>query len=219
MNGPDSAYFTSPRRTSVGTFLAVARDQARALIQRAGFELVRKRRAQAAVAALVALVVSGLTGSMVSSARTHHRQWATSAPVLVAVVDLPAGTRLNRDNTSLVRLPPAATPRDVIATARRGSTLRIAVTARTPLTRSLVRTDGADIDVPRGWRTVAMPQDIATPRLHPGDSVDVVAGDRVVATGGIVASVGPVTVAVPAGVAPLVAAAARMGEISLIAGG
>ena len=207
------------QQSPIAAFLAAARDQWRALVQRTHFVLVRKRRAQTLLACSVALVVSVITGSLVASARTNRDQWATSAPVLVAVHDIAAGQRVTTTNTRVVRLPPAATPTDAVSAIDRGAIVRIAVTARTPLTRSILRIGDSPVDLPRGWRTVAMPTDVATPRLHPGDKVDVVAGSEIVATGGIVVGSDPVTVAVPAEVAARVAAAARMGEISLITGG
>ena len=207
------------RPSSIVQFLTAARDQWRALIQRSHFLLVRKRRLQTTLSCVVALVVALATGAMVSSARTHRDQWATSAPVLVATRDIPVGRPVTSANARIVRLPPAATPADAIHGLVRGASVRVAVTARTPLTRSILQVSDSPVELPAGWRTVAMPVDVAMPRLRPGDSVDVVAGSEIVATGGIVTGTKPVTIAVPADVAAVVAAAARMGEISLIAGG
>ena len=211
--------FRDRNGSSVIAFLTSARDQARALAHRAGSELVRTRRAQITLAAVVALLVSVVTGTVLTSARAHERRWAASVPVVVTVRDLPAGHRLDPGDTETVALPPALAPVDAVAELAMGDTVRIDVAARTPLTRSILRDATTGDGIPRGWRAVAMPSDIPTPRLQPGDAVDVVAGDRVVATGGIVASLAPVTVAVPAEVAAIVAAAARTGDISLISGG
>ena len=216
MNGPESQ---PPHRSPIAVFFAAALDQSRALAQRIGFELVRTRRAQTIVVCGVALVVSIMTGAMVSSARSSRARWSTSRPVVVAARAIPAGHRLSDTDTVIVRLPPAIVPSDAIATLDPGSSVRIAIGARTPLTRSILRTSERLVDVPRGWRAIAMPGDIATPPLAPGDTVDIVTGSGIAASGGLVVSLRPVTVAVPADVAATVATAARMGEISLISGG
>jgi hypothetical protein len=55
-----------------------------------------------------------------------------------------------------------------------------------------------------------------SPPLQLRDSVDVVAGQAVIAAGVIVVSLQPLTIAVPAEVAAAVASVAQLGEASLI---
>jgi hypothetical protein len=49
-----------------------------------------------------------------------------------------------------------------------------------------------------------------------GDAVEIVGGSTVIASSGLVASIDPLTVAVPQEVSATVAAAARLGEISIV---
>ena len=70
--------------------------------------------------------------------------------------------------------------------------------------------------VPDGWRIVALPTDVPSPPLQLRDSVDVVAGQAVIAAGVLVVSLQPLTIAVPADVAASVASVAQLGEASLI---
>ena len=72
-------------------------------------------------------------------------------------------------------------------------------------------------NIPEGWRIIALPQDITTPHLLPGDAVDVVIGESVVATDCLVISLKPVSLALPATVIPAVTAASRVGEVFIAA--
>jgi hypothetical protein len=72
------------------------------------------------------------------------------------------------------------------------------------------------VAVPDGWRIVALPTDMPSPPLQLRDSVDVVAGQAVIAAGVLVVSLQPLTIAVPADVAASVASVAQLGEASLI---
>lgn len=154
-----------------------------------------------------------------ASTRAARARWTHGTMVLVAARDIASGRTIRSTDVEPRRLPPAMTPDNALTSLDPAATLRISITAGTALTASMMRTGGIDAEVPRGWRVVAMPDDIAVPKVEPGSAVDVIAGDRVVATDALVATVEPISVAVPSEVAATVAAAARMGEISLVSAG
>ena len=151
-----------------------------------------------------------------SSIRSEQHKWATSHPVLVATVDLESGAALGPHNTEVISIPLAIVPADAFDALPENGVTRLAVRARTPLTSSLVATDTDAISVPEGWRIVALPRSLPAPPLVIGDVVDVVGGSGVIAQAARVASVDPLTVAVPADAVATVATASRLGEISLV---
>lgn len=151
-----------------------------------------------------------------SSIRSAQDQWRTSHPVVVATVDLPAGTSLGPHNTEVMSIPHALVSEDAFDALPENGVTRLAVRARTPLTSSLVASDTDAISVPEGWRIVALPRSLPVPPLVSGDVVDVVGGSGVIAQAARVASVDPLTVAVPADAVASVATASRLGEISLV---
>lgn len=179
-----------------------------------------KRRAQtvavivaAAVAALLVLVLS------VRASSAAHR-WNAGATLVVASRDLESGERLSEDNTRTITLPVALAPADLLPSAPDGASIRLSLAGGTPITASMIDTSGTNVPVPDGWRVVAMPADVASPAVVPGDRVDVVSMDAVVAAGALVVSggddrTGP-NIAVPQEVAAVVATAARTGDASLV---
>jgi hypothetical protein len=110
----------------------------------------------------------------------------------------------------------AITPDDALDTFVSGDTARVALQPNTPLTSALVSSAQDTVKVPDGWRIVALPADMPSPPLQLRDSVDVVAGQAVIAAGVLVVSLQPLTIAVPADVAASVASVAQLGEASLI---
>lgn len=154
--------------------------------------------------------------SWMSSIRSEQHKWATSHPVVVATVDLAAGTALDSHNTEVISIPLALVSADAFDALPENGVTRLAVRARTPLTLSLVATDSEAANVPEGWRIVALPRSLPVPPLHIGDAVDVVGGSDVIAQAAIVSSLDPLTVAVPADAVAAVATASRLGEISLV---
>ena len=102
-------------------------------------------------------------------------------------------------------------------TAQLGAVLVLSLFVAVFITHSL-RTASAQetVAVPDGWRIVALPTDMPSPPLQLRDSVDVVAGQAVIAAGVLVVSLQPLTIAVPADVAASVASVAQLGEASLI---
>ena len=73
---------------------------------------------------------------------------------------------------------------------------------------------------PAGWRVVALPAGLALPRVHPGDTVDVIADGQVIAPSAIVTAAPTeqegALVAVPAAAAAPVASAAQSGGVALV---
>ena len=77
--------------------------------------------------------------------------------------------------------------------------------------------------IPEEWRVVALPRDVISPNVEPGDTVDVVSQSHVIAGGALVVS-SPTesdgaSVAVPSDTAATVATAAQNGDISMVAMG
>lgn len=187
------------------------------LCDRAITRLEHSRRHQAAAVVVVSVSVGAVTAHLMTSARTARERWTGAVPVLVSTRAIAADAPVDGDAVRLVSLPPALVSDDAIAALPTGARLAVAVEARTQITAALLAKDAAV--VPESWRTVALPDDVVTPPLAPGQEVDVVAGGATLAPGAVVATVDPLTVAVDPDVAADVAAAARMGEVSLVAGG
>jgi hypothetical protein len=175
-----------------------------------------KRKTQAWWVIGVSVCAGLVMMTWLSSIRTEQRKWATSRPIVVATVDLDAGTALGPHNTELVSIPLALVSADAFDALPENGVTRIAVLARTPLTVSLVATDTDAAQVPEGWRIVALPRSLPVPPLRIGDVVDVVGGNDVIAQSAVVTSLDPLTVAVPADTVASVATASRLGEISVV---
>lgn len=186
-------------------------------MHRSGYHvLLVKRRAQTITIFGVCALVSFIVVFLLSSAHAQKARWSTSTPIVVAAVDLDAGAVLTDENTEMVSVPLALVAADVLSFLPDNAVTRLPLRARTTLTSSLVETPDALNDVPDGWRIVALPPSLTAPPLRIGDAVDVVGGSAIIAQAVRIHSLDPLTVAVPADVAAAVAAAARMGEISLV---
>lgn len=179
--------------------------------------LEHRRRHQAIAVIVLSISVGAITAHLLNSARAAHQRWTGSVPVLISTRAIPSGAPVDGDAVRVVSLPPALAADDALATLPTGARLVHTVEARTLITAALLAKEAAV--VPESWRTVALPDDVVTPPLVPGQEVDVVAGGLTLAPGAIVASFDPLTVAVDPSVAAEVAAAARAGDVSLVAGG
>jgi len=178
-----------------------------------------QRRAQL-IAVLVVSVVSGfLVARTMHSTRNTQHQWASQVSVLVTSSNIAAGESLTNANTHRISLPLAIQPPDALTKIPTDARVRIALTSRTALSTSMIIGDNARIQIPSGWRGVAMPTDLVAPTVIAGDQVDVVTADTVIAAGALVIEVSPtngITIAVPAESAAVVATASRNGDASLV---
>lgn len=202
---------------SLAPFLRAAAQQFSSLVNATISALQVKRRAQVVAVALLSLVVATILSSAVRSTHLHQRQWSSHRTVLVAAAPIASGEEFTAVNTQQVDLPLAVLPVDAVMSLQPGDTARIALQPHTAVTEAMVIPANDTVQIPEGWRVVALPTDMPAPPLHLRDAVDVVAGDAVIAAGVIVASLSPLTIAVPADVAPTVASVVHMGEASLVA--
>jgi hypothetical protein len=201
---------------SIIQFFRSAHEQLRALTTRRASLLLTSRRAQTFSVLGISAVCAALVMVAMLSATRAREQWAQSQEVVVATVDLTPGEVLSTDNTRRVSLPHAIVSTDALKELPDNATVRLAVRAHTVLTTSLITTLNEVATIPAGWRIVALPASLSTPPLVIGDAIEIVGGTSVIATSALVASVDPLTVAVPADVSATVAAAARLGEISIV---
>jgi Flp pilus assembly protein CpaB len=131
------------------------------------------RRAAAVLLAAAALFLALRPGPAPATARPP------STPVVVAALDLPAGTVLSAQDVAIARLPPGVVPRGVVPDARAvdGRVLAGAVRAGEPLTDARLVGPGLTALLPAGL--VAAPvrlADLAVAGLvRTGDRVDVLA--------------------------------------------
>ena len=197
-------------------FFATAQSQFVDFCHTAADLFLVKRRAQIITVFSISGLVTLFVFASLTSVQSTRKKWTTSRPIVVATIDLPAGTALSDTNTETVSLPLAIISSDTFTEVPTEAVTRIAVRARTPLTSSIVDTSSPALDIPDGWRIVALPSSLTTPPLHIGDAVDVVGGASIIARAAIVHSVDPVTIAVQGDVVAEVAAASRLGEISLV---
>ncbi len=202
---------------SLALFLRAAGEQFSALVNSTISVLQVKRRAQVIAVALISLFVACVVTSSVRSTRNAQRQWTSHHLVLVATASIAEGDEFTADNTRNVDVPLAVLPADVMTEIHIGDTARIAVQPHTAITSAMVKPASESVHIPPGWRVIALPEDMPAPPLQLNALVDVVAGDAVVAAGVIVASLTPLTIAVPADVAAPVASVVHMGEASLVA--
>lgn len=197
-------------------FLRAAHAQFQSLYQRSHNAFFTKRSVQS-LWLIGMCAVAGLTVlTILTSAKNHRDKWTSSQQVVVATTDIDAGAQLGAHNTNIVSMPSVFTPDDVLTAVPENASMRISVSARTPLTSSVVTVNGDLSAIPAGWRIVALPRSMPTPPLVVGDAIDVVGGTTIITTGAIVASLEPLTIGVPADAAAAVAASARLGEISLV---
>ena len=185
--------------------------------------LIRALQIQRRVQLIAVLIVSILIGFFVArtvhSTRTTQQQWTSKVSILVTSRNLAAGESLTNENTQYVALPIAIQPPDALTEIPTNARMRLALSSRTTLTSSMIIRDNARIQIPSGWRGVAMPTDLVAPTVIAGDHVDVVTADTVIAAGALVIEVSPtngITIAVPAESAAVVATASRNGDASLV---
>lgn len=171
------------------------------------------RRAQTLTALAVSIVVAILVARGLATAREARSMWSGEISTVAVRKPVARGAPLTADNTIEVMLPPALVPDSFISRVHEGMRAAIDLSARTVLTTSMF---DERVARPESWRIVAFSSNEATPPLTPGDSVDIVSGTSVLVEGAVVASLSPLTVAVPPDLAPIVAAAVRLGDVSLI---
>lgn len=201
---------------SLSLFLRAAAQQFSALTHRIISALHVKRSAQLVAVLALSLVTATLITHALRSATMHQKRWASHRTILVVTSALQEGDAFTAENTRRLDLPLAITPDDALENVAEGDTARFALQPNTALTVAMVSSAQETVTVPDGWRIVALPTDMPSPPLQLRDSVDVVAGQAVIAAGVIVVSLEPLTIAVPAEVAASVASVAQLGEASLI---
>lgn len=178
-----------------------------------------QRRAQLIAVLVVSVVIGFLVARTVHSTRTTQHQWTSKVFILVTSSNLAAGESLTNKNTQYVALPLAIQPHEALTKIPADARTRIALSSRTALSTSMIVRDNARIQIPSGWRGVAMPTDLVAPTVIVGDHVDVVSADAVIAAGALVIEVSPangITIAVPTESAAVVATASRNGDASLV---
>jgi Flp pilus assembly protein CpaB len=178
-----------------------------------------QRRAQLIAVLVVSVVIGFLVARTMHSTRATQRQWASQVSVLVTSSNIAAGESLTNANTHRIALPLAIQPPDSLTKIPTDARVRIALTSRTALSTSMIIRNNARIQIPSGWRGVAMPTDLVAPTVIAGDHVDVVTADTVIAARALVIEVSPtngITIAVPAESAAVVATASRNGDASLV---
>lgn len=201
---------------SLSLFLRTAGQQFSVLTQRLMSALHVKRSAQLGAALVLSLFVAVFITHALRTASAQQKKWTSDRAVLVVTSPLDEGDELTTQNTRRFNIPLAITPDDAIENFAAGDTARFALQPNTALTASMVSSAQETVAVPDGWRIVALPTDMPSPPLQLRDSVDVVAGQAVIAAGVIVVSLQPLTIAVPADLAASVASVAHLGEASLI---
>ena len=178
-----------------------------------------QRRAQFIAVLVVSIVIGFFVARTVHSTRASQHQWASKVSILVTTSNVAAGESLTNTNTHRVALPLAIQPHDALTEIPTNARMRLALSSRTALTVSMIIRNNARIQIPSGWRGVAMPTDLVAPTVIAGDHVDVVTADTVIAAGALVIEVSPtngITIAVPAESAAVVATASRNGDASLV---
>lgn len=178
-----------------------------------------QRRAQLIAVLVVSILIGFLVARTVHSTRVTQQQWTSQTSILVTTNNVAAGESLTNANTHRVALPLAIQPPDALTEIPTNARMRLALSSRTALTSSMIIRDNARIQIPSGWRGVAMPTDLVAPTVITGDHVDVVSADAVIAAGALVIEVSTkngITIAVPAESAAVVATASRNGDASLV---
>ncbi len=178
-----------------------------------------QRRAQLIAVLVASILIGFFVARTVHSTRTSQLQWTSQTSVLVTSRNLAAGESLTNANTHRVALPLAIQPHEALTKIPTDARTRIALSSRTALSTSMIILDNARIQIPSGWRGVAMPTDLVAPTVIAGDHVDVVSADTVIAAGALVIEVSPangITIAVPAESSAVVATASRNGDASLV---
>jgi Flp pilus assembly protein CpaB len=200
-------------------FLRAALAQFTTLLNAVIRALQVQRRAQLFAVLIVSVIIGFLVARTVHSTHATQRQWVSQVSVLVTSRNVSMGEILTSANTHHVALPLAIQPHDALTEIPTNARMRIAVSSRTALSSSMIIRNNARIQIPSGWRGVAMPADLVAPTVIAGDHVDVVSADSVIAAGALVIEVSPengITIAVPAESAAVVATASRNGDASLV---
>jgi hypothetical protein len=201
---------------SLSLFLRAAAQQFSSLMNSAISALQVKRTAQLVAVLGLSLFCAVLITHALHSASMHQKKWASQRTVLVVTSSIREGDEFTSLNTRRVDIPVAVTPDDVVERISPGDSARFALQPNTAVTAAMVLSAQETVTIPAGWRIVALPANMPSPPLKLRDSVDVVAGEAIIAAGVIVASLKPMTIAVPAEVAASVASVTQMGEASLI---
>ena len=178
-----------------------------------------QRRAQLIAVLVVSILIGFLVARTVHSTRATQQQWTSKVSILVTSRNLAAGESLTNTNTHRIALPLAIQPDEALTDIPTNARTRIALPSRTALSTAMIIRDNARIQIPSGWRGVAMPTDLVAPTVIAGDHVDVVSADAVIAAGALVVEVSAnngITIAVPAESAAVVATASRNGDASLV---
>ena len=204
---------------SLTFFLRTALAQVTALLNVLIRALQVQRRAQLIAVLIASILIGFFVARTVHSTRATQHKWTSQVSILVTTRNVAAGESLTNANTHPVALPLAIQPPDALTEIPTNARTRIALLSRTALSTSLIIHDNARIQIPSGWRGVAMPTDLVAPTVIVGDHVDVVTADTVIAAGALVIEVSPtngITIAVPAESAAVVATASRNGDASLV---
>jgi hypothetical protein len=170
------------------------------------------------VQTMVVLAVSSLAALSVAhafnTASDARSAWTGTERAYMLLAPVADGGEIARDAVKEVRLPPALVPDERLNDLRPGMRARVALPANVVLVTSML---DAAVDYPASWRVVALPDGTPIPPVSEGDKVDVIAGTEVLVEAAVVASVSPLTLAVPPERAPGVATAIRLGDVSVVA--
>ena len=202
---------------STKQFFSIAVRQWRDLVHRIISAVERQRRIQIVVALAASLVCASVVAESVATARSQRKKWSSNVSVVVITKDVATNERLTSDNTKLATLPEALVPADAVTSLPAQATTRVALATNTPLSLSLLVPTAESVDIPTGWRIIALPPDIIAPLLTPGDTVDVISGNTVLASDSVVVSLKPLTLALPAETLPEITMATRVGDVFIAA--
>jgi Flp pilus assembly protein CpaB len=202
-----------PTSRSTKQFFSTAVRQWRDLVYRILSALERKRKVQFVVAVALSIVCASVVAESVTTVHSQRKKWSSNVSVVVLTKNVTANERLTSDNTKIVALPTAIVATDALTALPARATTRVALTANTPLSQSLLVPTSESVDIPAGWRIIALPPDIIAPPLAPGDNVDIITGNTVLARDSVVVSLNPLTLALPADVLPSITTAARVGDV------
>lgn len=176
--------------------------------------LGRSRRAQTVVAVVVSSIAALSVVRAFAAAGDARSAWTGTERVYVLVDSVADGDEITPAAVQEILLPPALAPDGRVSELRPGMRARIALPAKVVLVAEMLDTP---VVWPESWRIVALPTSTAMPPVSPGDVVDVIGGTEMIVESAVVASVSPFTLAVPSERAPDVAAAVRIGEVSILA--
>ena len=171
------------------------------------------RRAQTLVAACVSLVAGITVARGLGAADSAADAWTGEVRAVATRHRIERGATLTLDDLVDVMLPPALAPDEVVTEVTPGMRVQVDLPARTILVAPMLE---GTVDYPSDWRVVAFPPGADGLPMSAGDRLDIVAGTNVLVEGAVVATVSPLTLAVPADLAAPVAAAVRLGDVSLV---